>query len=250
MTLLEISITATADDGEVIDTGGFTNVNGAIFYGHNGAGILSGFYRFLNVTIPKDATIDDAVLELYLATENSDNDTTARLYAQDEDDPIAIDSWSGGSQPWTGRTPTTATVDWTLDSTWATGSVRSSPELKTIIQEMVDRGTWASGDALMLLMESITPTSGDEYGFESYDGTFDVPKLIINYTDAPALTTSGILNGGGSIAATAAQFTNQTLRPASTIAAGDWDTAPTGGQSLDGYTSDESDATWIEDTTV
>jgi len=39
-----------------------------------------------------------------------------------------------------------------------------------------------------------------------------------------------------------------TARPVATAAAGGWDTGPTGGQNLHDYTSDASDATWIEDT--
>lgn len=61
---------------------------------------------------------------------------------------------------------------------------------------------------------------------------------------------SATINGGGSITAAASQQTNQILRPASTITPGTWDTGPTTGQSLDGYTSDDSDSTYIEDTTA
>lgn len=63
-------------------------------------------------------------------------------------------------------------------------------------------------------------------------------------------TTTAIMNGGGSIAATAAKFENQVLRPASTITAGAWDSGPSTGQPLHEYAGDDSDATFIEDTTV
>jgi hypothetical protein len=39
-----------------------------------------------------------------------------------------------------------------------------------------------------------------------------------------------------------------TAQPVATVAAGGWDTGPTPGQNLHDYTSDSSDATWIEDT--
>jgi len=73
--------------------------------------------------------------------------------------------------------------------------------------------------------------------------------LALN-VDETAVETSGVINGGGGISATVTKNLNQILRPASTIAAGTWDTGPTTGQSLDGYTSDDSDSTYIEDTTV
>lgn len=63
-------------------------------------------------------------------------------------------------------------------------------------------------------------------------------------------TTTGTVNGGGSLSATAASFVGQTARPISTTLSGSWDTGPTTGQDLHTYAGDDSDATWIEDTAV
>jgi hypothetical protein len=83
---------------------------------------------------------------------------------------------------------------------------------------------------------------------------WDVVGIGTNGDSAPSEstgnTTAAALSGGANITATAEKHISQVLRPASTITAGSWDTGPTPGQSLDGYTSDESDATYIEDTTV
>jgi len=70
------------------------------------------------------------------------------------------------------------------------------------------------------------------------------------FSEASARPTSGVVNGGGGITATAAKFEDQLARPASTVTASSWDTGPTTGQNLHTYTSDDSDATWIEDTTA
>ena len=82
------------------------------------------------------------------------------------------------------------------------------------------------------------------------DSTGLLGGIAIELEAAGGVQTTGTLNGGGSITAVVAKHTNQIARPTSTITAGDWDTGPTTGQSLDGYTSDASDATWIEDTTA
>jgi hypothetical protein len=63
-------------------------------------------------------------------------------------------------------------------------------------------------------------------------------------------TTSGILNAGGNITTSVTKRTGQIARPASTVTAGDWDTGPTTGQNLHDYASDDSDTTYIEDTTA
>jgi hypothetical protein len=65
-----------------------------------------------------------------------------------------------------------------------------------------------------------------------------------------SVETSGTLNGGGSITASVTKHLTQVARPTSTITAGDWDTGPTTGQTLHGYAGDDSDTTYIEDTTV
>lgn len=83
---------------------------------------------------------------------------------------------------------------------------------------------------------------------------WDLIGVGTNGDSAPSETTqataSGTINGGGGISPTVVRHLSQVLRPASTITAGDWDTGPTTGQNLHDYTSDDSDATYIEDTTV
>jgi hypothetical protein len=63
-------------------------------------------------------------------------------------------------------------------------------------------------------------------------------------------TVAAAMSGGGNITAVATQHINQVLRPVSTVTAGDWDTGPATGQNLHDYAGDDSDATYIEDTTV
>ena len=64
------------------------------------------------------------------------------------------------------------------------------------------------------------------------------------------LEAAAIQNGGGSITAATSKFEHQILRPTSTITAGNWDSGPTTGQPLHDYAGDDSDATYVEDTTA
>lgn len=77
-----------------------------------------------------------------------------------------------------------------------------------------------------------------------------VDAIIVDYwgfTEDTTPQVSGTMNGGGGISASVTKVLNQIVRPTSTVSAGTWDTGPTNGQSLHGYTSDESDATYIYD---
>lgn len=82
------------------------------------------------------------------------------------------------------------------------------------------------------------------------NGTGYLGGIAIELKAGGAVQTTGTLNGGGSISAAVTQHTNQIARPASTSTAGDWDTGPTTGQNLHDYAGDNSDTTYIEDTTA
>jgi hypothetical protein len=246
MAVLNIDVAASLDDGH-IDGTSFYNTSTQMWMG--GTPTAEHMWMlFTNVTIAKDATIDSAFVNLELVNVDSPTaDITATWAAEDADDPIPFNGYDTGTMQWVNRTSTTATVNWTLEFGWAVGN-KQTTDLKTIIQEIVNRAGWVSGQDILLWASSIAPNQ-EEWGFDSFDQSGGVlPELVITYTEGEQ--TSGILNGGGSMAATVTKHENQTLRPASTVTAASWDTAPTGGQSLDGYTSDESDATWIEDTTA
>lgn len=243
---------AGTDDGH-IDGTNLYNTGIFMYFGQwQTDGIQHMYMRFDDVGVPQGMTIESAYLSLFFEQRLSgSDDLDATIYAQDEDDPVAFDSYSGGSQPWTGRSPTTASVAWTLDDGgWTNGTYYSSPDIKTILQEIVDRPGWAAGQAMLLYLEDEGPTPvGNEATFEAYEDTSPYQAyLTINFSSNAE--ASGTLHGGGGI--TSSQFANlsQTVRPISTIEAGVWDTGPTTGQNLHSYTSDESDSTYIEDTSV
>ena len=67
---------------------------------------------------------------------------------------------------------TAARVDWD-PAAWSSGAWYESPELKAVIQEIVNRPGWASGHALVLLLAD--------------DGSAaNVSRLIYAYDSAPA----------------------------------------------------------------
>ena len=68
----------------------------------------------------------------------------------------------------TGRTPTTASVAW-VPVGWSTigaaGLDQRTPDLTTVIQEIVDQGLWASGNSLVIVV-----TGSGERVAESFNG--------------------------------------------------------------------------------
>jgi type IV pilus assembly protein PilY1 len=75
---------------------------------------------------------------------------------------------------------TTATVNWTPD-TWTSGLPYRTPDISSVVQEIVNRGDWANGNALALLIDAPNTTaSNSKRRARSYDtGASSAPRLII-----------------------------------------------------------------------
>ncbi len=150
---------------------------------------LGGQMRFTNVTIPQGATIDTAYLTL--KSSGSDSGTTANSRVRGKNvDNATIDTTTGGFEapPFT-----TAVVDWDSIAAWTEGTNYNSPEIKTVIQEIVNRAGWASGNAMVIQWDDMekrsTQVSALRRGRSYNNVAADAPKLHIEYTVAAATKT-------------------------------------------------------------
>ncbi len=113
--------------------------------GNNGSRkIMYAFVRFLDVTIPKGSIITAATVKLkaaflysqvYIKVQGFDYDNVSVITH-----PASLD-----------RT-TAISSEWRMDNSryWGTGNIYTSPSLVNIIQEIIDRDGWTSGNALGL----------------------------------------------------------------------------------------------------
>lgn len=201
--LLTLKIIETHKDGEVsvsYDDGEYENDaidkldDDDLDMGWEGedGNIMTTFLRFQNVTIPKGATINSAVLHLY-AHEDEADPANITVYGEKIDNSPAFTE----TEELDDRTYTTASVSWDITETWTMWEPYSSPDLKPIIQEIVNRSGWASGNALTLFFQgedqgaSLLDNARD---FESYENIEDpddngdglhhperIPTLVIAY---------------------------------------------------------------------
>jgi len=135
--------------------------------------------RFLNMTVPAGAIITNAYIEF--ETDELDSVTTNLTFrAEDADDPTTFQS---GTNNITNRTTTTASVAWNSVPAWGTESEKhQTPDLSPIIQEVVDRGSWASGNAMVVIV-----TGSGERTAEAHEGeSANAPLLHVEYTDVVA----------------------------------------------------------------
>ena len=173
MTVLNLQVTASSDDA--IEVWGAAPVLDDIAIQLSGADDFFGF-RLLNATIPQGATINTAVLSLYNLQAG---DVTMRgiIYANDVDNAATFTTTDGNIE---GRALTTANVVWSATFTFSAWN--ASPDIANVIQEIVDRVGWASGNALAILVKS---TTGADATVRTWDNdTARGAKLDIDYTAA------------------------------------------------------------------
>ena len=171
MATYSASTAASTDDGQeaagTVSLGG-SNINA------NSASQYIGL-RFLNVTIPNAATIDAASLDLYFVSTSFD-DPDVTIYAEATDDAATFTTTTNDMS---GRASTTATVNWTASSL-GTG-IKTTPSIATIIQEIVNRAGWVSGNDIALLLKG--NGSSSFIRVRAYDdGGGAYPTLNITYT--------------------------------------------------------------------
>ena len=103
------------------------------------------YFRFNNVAIAQGATIASAYFKPYFSA--AYGTPTFRIVGYDSDDaPQPSSAVEGGH-----FLHTTAYVEWANPS-GSSGDQLTSPDIKTVIQEIVDRSGWTSGSDLMIAM--------------------------------------------------------------------------------------------------
>jgi|GEM_PF-1739018 len=103
-------------------------------------------FLFKNVAIAQGASIQTAYLKLTAYSAGSA--ATSWIYAEDTGSASAYTYCSD----FQGAARTTEKVEWTVTE-WSSKTVYSSPSIHKVIQEIVDREDWSSGNNIMILLE-------------------------------------------------------------------------------------------------
>ena len=127
--------------------------------------ILVGL-RFSGVGVPQGATILDAYLTVQ-ADESDSSTCSLEVWAQASDD---AEPFTSTAYDLSSRSVTTASVTWSPE-TYVFPNYYNSPDLSSIIQEVVDRPDWLMGNGMVLKIQ----VSEGERVFENY------PVLHIQY---------------------------------------------------------------------
>lgn len=136
------------------------------------------WYRFTDVSIPQGATINSAKLSLY-CTEDWSKSLYMDIYCVAADSGLSPTTSANGEA----LSLTSSSVPWSITSDWYEGTVYDTPDLKIIVQEIVDRSGWASGNAMVFIIRTTADSSlNDQAEVMDYqESTTDCSLLTIEY---------------------------------------------------------------------
>ncbi len=171
------------------------------------ANILTAGLRFQNVRVPQGAVIDSVFIEIVsheAKTELDVADLTIACEATDNaetfNDSVLIDS----------RTLTDAQINWVVDVPWGLWSTERTPDLKDLVQEVVDRPGWEAGNAIAFIIlgkdqgpsevenarewESFENIADPEDGGDGMNKPERIPRLLIYFSSGNVTSVSELFN--------------------------------------------------------
>jgi hypothetical protein len=193
-----ITISISTDDGEQENDEMDTLIDDDIDCGWEGAdgeaNILTAGLRFQNITIPHGAVIDSAFIVVTSHEPKTAEDVAKLTITAEATDNAATFSMDALI---TARTSTTASVAWTIDEEWGLWTAHQSPDVKAVVQEIIDRSGWETGNAMAFILEgenqgvtefenareweSFENIADPEEGGDGANHAEHVPQLVIYY---------------------------------------------------------------------
>jgi len=175
MPTLDIPVAASSDDCDAYDPGGYLNLTSSFWLAYAFETYQCDGARFAVVNIPQGATIIEAHVTGSAGGADGSPDPTCRIKAQAADNAATFST----RLDFDGRSRTTAYVDWVIPPL-TPGVDYDTPDLASLIQEVVARPGWMAGNGLVLFFDDQTLASYRVV--QSYDdGPPHPPILHIEY---------------------------------------------------------------------
>lgn len=188
MPTITVSPAANADDARCTTAGGaFNTTTSELILGATGASYHSAI-RFPSVALPAGAVITAASIEFEAAVSSSGTVCNVTISGNDVDDA----GQPSNAADINGATLTSASVAWSSLPSWTAGSLYSTPNIASIIQEIYDRPGWSSGNAIRIQIVDNGSTSNANRQPATYDhSTRTEPVLSITYDVILDVTQDG-----------------------------------------------------------
>ena len=132
--------------------------------------------RFEDVHVPQGATVTKAEIKFTSAADESGS-ANFIIHGEAHDNSPAL---TASQNNISNRNQTTNSVEWNGVGAWTANNVYSSPELKTIVQEIVNRSGWCGSNAMSFIISE--NGSNSLRRIKSYDAVPEkAPVLYVEY---------------------------------------------------------------------
>ena len=190
-TVLEVRVDASSDDAEEREGGNVSLGSSDLELVFDGDDQTVGV-RFTGIGVPQGATIVDAYVQ-FQADETDSGQTDLTITGEDVNNAATFGSQSNNI---TSRPMTSASVPWSSVPSWLSageaGPDQRTPDIGSVVQEIVDRAGWSSGNSLALIISG----SGKRVA-ESYNGSSSAaPLLHIEYTTGQPANQPPVVDAG------------------------------------------------------
>jgi PKD repeat protein len=189
-TTVEKRIASSADDAEQGASGAVDLNSSDLELVADGSDVQTVGLRFAGLAIPPGAAVSSAWIQ-FQTDETSSVATTLTIQGEASDNAVPFTS---GTNNIGARPRTTASVGWT-PAAWnvvgEAGSAQRTPDLAGVVQQIVNRGGWVSGNAMVFVI-----TGSGERTAEAYDGsTSGAPLLHVVFGGAGGNTAPSVSAG-------------------------------------------------------
>lgn len=128
--------------------------------------------------IPQGSTIVSAILRLTASDTVTAGTVNAIIYGHDVDTAAAFSTYAD----FMARPRTSASVAHAAVAAWTAGTAYDSPDISTILQEIVNRPGWQNGNAMVFFIENNLSTLGAYREFAAYDhAVYAAAQLLVTW---------------------------------------------------------------------
>jgi hypothetical protein len=179
-TTIDVQINNTLNDGRI--SGASTFNNDYVTFGNAYGTYQSDFLRFLGITIPAGATASNCYLT-YTSGGSEGTNCHTTIYGNDAASTTAPTSYA----EYGALTGTTQTVPWEHFAAWTTNSEYNTPDISTIVQELINSyAPYSNGNLQFMHKETASGSGSYRSAYDYSISTAKSTKLHIEYTEAAA----------------------------------------------------------------
>ncbi|MDO6566205.1 PilC/PilY family type IV pilus protein [Alteromonas sp. 1_MG-2023] len=178
-------ITSTSDSNhDASEINGSVDLTSNNLVLSSGTNTVTSGLRFSDLNIPQGATILSAQIR-FTSEQFNIAGTTFSISGEAS---ASSSEFTSATNDLTSRTNTAANVEWVADNDFPVAEdIVVTPDLSSVIQEIVDIADWCGGDALNILIEANSADSASSRQARAYDsGQTGSPQLVVSYDDATA----------------------------------------------------------------